>query len=233
MGLKLAGYTRVSTDRQADVGLGLDVQESSIRSWAKAEGHRIVGVYSDAVSGAKELEDRPALADAIGAVRGRRVAGIVVARLDRLARDLVLQEQLLAEVRRLGGDVFTTSAGEAGFLLDDPDDPSRRMIRQVLGAVAEYERGMIALRLRSGRQRKSENGGYAYGAPGFGYRAEGGELVEDPQEQAVIARIAELHGAGRSLRQIAETLTAEGHRPRRSDVWHPQSLARIVARLTN
>ncbi len=56
------------------------------------------------------------------------VGGIAVYRLDRLARDLVLQEQLLAEVRRMGGQLFTTSAAEAGYLADDPDDPSRRLI---------------------------------------------------------------------------------------------------------
>ena len=56
----------------------------------------------------------------------------------------------------------------------------------------EYERSIIALRLRSGRRRKAENGGYAYGAPGFGYRAEGRELVAVPEEQAALARMREL-----------------------------------------
>jgi DNA invertase Pin-like site-specific DNA recombinase len=62
----------------------------------------------------------------------------VVYRLDRLARDLVLQEQLLAEVWR-SGELFSTAGGEAN-LHGDPEDPSRRLLRQVLGAVSEYER---------------------------------------------------------------------------------------------
>lgn len=77
----------------------------------------------------------------------------------------------MAEVRRLGGEVETCAAGEAGYLADEPDDPSRRMIRQVLGAVAEYEWSMIALRLRAGRRAKHLRGGYAYGAPRYGTRA--------------------------------------------------------------
>ena len=67
-------------------------------------------------------------------------------------------------------------AAEAGYLGDDPDDPSRTLIRQVLGAVSQYERSMIALRLRSGRRRNASQGGYAYGAPPFGFKAEDGEV---------------------------------------------------------
>jgi DNA invertase Pin-like site-specific DNA recombinase len=101
----------------------------------------------------------------------------------------------------------------------------------VLGAVNEYERSMIALRLRSGRKRKAANGGFAYGSPGYGYRAERKSLVGDQSEQAGLGRIRELRAEGRSLREIGEILTVEGHRPKRSDRWHPESLRRIVSRL--
>ncbi len=231
--MKIAAYVRVSTERQADEGLGLDVQEHAIRAWAKANGHRVVAVVRDeGVSGTKELDDRPGLADAFDLVKSGAVQGVCVYRLDRLARDLVLQEQLLAEVRRLGGEVFSTSAAEAGFLKDDPDDPSRKLIRQILGAVSEYERSMIALRLRSGRYRKAQQGRYAFGAPPYGYKAERGELVADESAQAVLVRVGELHRSGASLRDIAATLTTEGHRPPRGDRWHPNTVSRLVARST-
>jgi DNA invertase Pin-like site-specific DNA recombinase len=229
----VAGYVRVSTDRQAEEGYGLDVQRDAIRAWAKAHRRRVTLWFSDeGVSGTKDLADRPGLADALDAVRNREVGGIVVARLDRLARDLVLQEQLLAEVRRLGGQVFTASAGEAGYLEDDPDDPSRRLIRQVLGAVAEYERSMIALRLRSGRKRKREQGGFAYGSPRFGTRAEGGELVLDETEAETLARITELHGEGLSTRAIADRLNAEGLQSKRGGEWYSATVARVLRRAT-
>ncbi len=91
------------------------------------------------------------------------------------------------------------------------------MIRQVLGAVSEYERSMIALRLRAGRRRKAERGGFAYGSPHYGTRADGGELVPDEREAAAVARVRQLHDEGRSLREIAAVLTAEGHLPKRSE----------------
>lgn len=236
--LRVAAYLRVSTDRQAEHGHGLDVQEKAIRSWARAGRHRVTAWTRDeGESGSNGLETRLGLADAMAMVRDRRAGGIVVYRLDRLSRELVLQEQLLAEIRRLGGDVFSTSAAEASFLTDDPDDPSRKLIRQVLGAVNEYERSMIRLRMRMGRARKRETGGYAGdGSPPFGYRSESGGLVPVIEEQAVLTRIRELRSSGASLRQIGQALTAEGYRPRpsklrRHDDWAPETVRRIVARL--
>ena len=159
-------------------------------------------------------------------VKAGRAQGVVVYRLDRLARDLVLEEQLLAEIHRAGGQVFSTSDAEQQYLADDPDDPSRRLIRQVLGAVNEYERSMISLRLRSGRKRKAELGGYAYGSPGFGTKAVGRELIADKAEQQTLARMRTLRESGASLRQIASVLTDEGHHPRRSSRWHPATVQR-------
>jgi DNA invertase Pin-like site-specific DNA recombinase len=141
-----------------------------------------------------------------------------------------LQEQLLAEVRRLGAELFSTSAAEGAYLLDDPDDPSRKLIRQILGAVSEYKRGMIGLRLRSGRRRKAERGGYAFGAPPFGYAAHDGQLVEEPHEQATLVHMGALRDEGASLRAIAQDLEAADVRPRRGTRWHPAVLARILER---
>lgn len=229
--MRVAAYLRVSTDRQAEEGLGLELQEQAIRSWAKANKHRVVSVLVDeGVSGAKELDHRPGLADALDLVREGNADAVVVYRLDRLARDLVLQEQLLAEFRRLGGEVCSTSAAEAGYLSDDPDDPSRKLIRQILGAVSEYERAMIALRLRSGRRRKAEKGGYAYGSPAFGFRAEDKGLEADQDEQQAIARMQALHEAGSSLRQICAALAEEGYTAKRGGPWHPNTVARVLRR---
>jgi DNA invertase Pin-like site-specific DNA recombinase len=232
--MRIAAYLRVSTDAQAEHGLGLDIQEQAIRKWAKANGHKIVDWYRDeGVSGSNGIDSRTALPDALAAIKDSQAVGLAVYRLDRLARDLIIQETLLAEIRRMGGDVYTTSAAEAGYLADDPDDPSRKLIRQVLGAVAEYERSMIALRLRSGRKRKAERGGFAYGSPRYGYRAEGGQLVPEPAEQAVLARIRELRAGGLSVRMIADTLTSEGLKPKRGGEWHPETIRRILARAAN
>src|SRR5690242_2386020 len=123
--MEVIGYLRVSTDRQAEEGLGLEVQQDAIERWASERAHRIVGWYRDeGVSGSNGLDSRVGLADALDALRERRAQALVVYRLDRLARDLVLQEQLLADTRTSGADLFSTSDAESAFLRDDPDDPS-------------------------------------------------------------------------------------------------------------
>jgi len=207
---------------------GFRVQERAIRQWASSHGHRLVALHQDAgVSGSDGLAGRVALADVLAGIP-KEVAAVVVYRLDRLARNLILQEQLLAEVWRRGGQVFSTAEGESGVVSDDLGDPSRRFIRQLLCAVAENERAMIALRLTRGRARKSEAGGFAYGSPPFGWRAEDGVLVRDDREQVALGRIKELAAAGSSLREVARVLRQEGHRPKRGGRWHPEIIRRLL-----
>lgn len=223
------GYIRVSTEKQADEGLGLAVQEQAIRTWAKREGVRLVAVARDeGLSGTLDAQDRPALTEALAAIADGQADALVVARLDRLARVLTVQEGVLAQVWKHGGRVFTTEGGEV--LADDPEDPARTAMRQMMGVFAQLERGMIAARLRAGRRLKAERGGYAYGAPHYGARAEDRALVEDPAEVEAIAYAMRLRAEGASYRAIAEALTEAGHRPKRSDTWYPMSVARIVAR---
>jgi DNA invertase Pin-like site-specific DNA recombinase len=173
-------------------------------------------------------DERDGLTEALAAVRYNGADGLVTYSLDRLARSLTVQEAALQQVWQADGRVFTVDSGEV--LADDPDDPVRTFVRQVLGAVSQLEVGMIARRLRNGRRHKAEQGGYAYGAPPFGYRAEGGELVKDPAEIAVVKRITALRDGGRSLREIAATLTEEGLKPKRGERWHPQTVARVLGR---
>jgi DNA invertase Pin-like site-specific DNA recombinase len=226
--MRLAAYLRVSTETQTE-GLGLDVQETTIRAWATEHGHTIAATYTDAgISGSNGLDTRAALGDALAALKHGEAEGLVIYRLDRLARDLILQEQLLADIRRGGWTAFSTSDAEGQYLTDDPADPSRKMIRQVLGAVAEYERSMIALRLRAGRAKKASNGGFAGGAPPYGFRSSDGELVPVPDEQATLTRIRQLRGADKSYEQIAQALNADGIKSRRGGAWHRAVIARIV-----
>lgn len=99
--MRVVDYVGVSTDRQVDVGAGLDVQRQAIRACAEPGGiNRMVAlVVNEGVSGT--LADRPALAEALAQMREGKARGLIVHCLDRLARGLVLQEQLLAECWRM------------------------------------------------------------------------------------------------------------------------------------
>jgi DNA invertase Pin-like site-specific DNA recombinase len=233
--LRLVGYIRVSTDRQAELGFGVEVQERAIRHWAKLKGHRVVAFARDeGHSGANGIEARTGLADALELVRLRRVDGVVVYRLDRLARDLVLQEQLIAELRRLSSHLFSTADGESAYLTDDDADPSRRLIRQILGAVAEYERSLIRMRMLAGKRRKQLAGRKSVGAYAFGTQPCGQGRERDagprPVEQAAIRRMIELRRSGASFRGIAVALDREELPPRRALNWSPSVVRRILQR---
>jgi DNA invertase Pin-like site-specific DNA recombinase len=225
--MKVVGYVRVSTARQAEEGLGLDVQQRAIRTWARAGHHRVVGMYRDeGVSGSNGVEEREALPEALNQIASRSAGGLVVARLDRLARNLTVQEAILARVWASGGQVFAADLGE--IAKDDPDDPMRTALRQMVGVFSQLERSMITARLRAGRRLKASRGEFAgFGSPPFGFKAAGGQLVEDEDEQRALALIRRLHRQGRSLREIAHALEAAGHNPRRAARWHAESIRRI------
>ncbi|MDP8942590.1 MAG: recombinase family protein [Actinomycetota bacterium] len=148
-------------------------QEEACRAWAAREGHEVVALHRDGgLSGRLGPEDRPGLAAALGELEDGEADGLVVHRLDRFARELHVQEAALARAWTGGGRVFEAVEGEVPR--DDPDDPYRRFVRQVMGAAAELERGMFANRLRQARRRKRQRGGYAGGPSvpsGFGSRA--------------------------------------------------------------
>ena len=227
--MRVVGYVRVSTVGQVQDGQGLAIQETAIRSWVKEDKHRLGGVYRDeGISGS--VENREGLEEALAAVRFNGADGLVVSSLDRIARSLTIQEAALQQTWNAGGRLFTVDQGEV--LADDPDDPVRTFVRQVLGAVSQLEAGMIARRLRRGRQFKADRGGYAHGAPPFGYRAEGGELIADPAEQETTDRIAELRRAGASYRQIAAELNGEGIPAKRASQWHPMAVKRVTDRIS-
>jgi DNA invertase Pin-like site-specific DNA recombinase len=223
-------YLRVSTDRQAEEGFGLDIQEDQVRRWCQAHDHRLVAIYRDeGISGVKDLDDRPGLAKALTALEGSAEV-LVVARLDRLARALTVQEAVLAQAWRRHGRVVSVDSGEVAP--DDPDDPMRTAMRQMMGVFAQLDRAMVVARMRAGRRQKEAKGGYAgRGSPRLGQRSDAGELVADSAEQATIARMAELGGQGLSLRQIGGRLEAEGLLPKRGGRWHPTVIRRVLARV--
>ncbi len=224
------GYTRVSSDRQADEGFGLAVQDGQIRRWCDANGHRLVAVHRDeGLSGTKDTAERPGLAKALMSLESSAEI-LVVARLDRLARALTVQEAVLAQAWRRGGRVVAVDSGEVAP--DDPDDPMRTAMRQMMGVFAQLDRAQVVARMRAGRRAKEATGGYAgRGSPRLGQRSEAGELVADSLEQATIARMVALSGQGLSLRQIGQRLDAEGLRPKRGGLWRPTVIARVLARV--
>jgi DNA invertase Pin-like site-specific DNA recombinase len=223
---KVLGYTRVSTQEQV-TGFGLEVQAKAIKAYTRENGLRLVRTLSDeGQSGSNGLDARVGLAEALAIVERGEVAGIVVYRMDRLARDLLLQETLMARMRAAGAEVISVSEPDM-----DSDDPTRVLVRQVLGSISQYERALIRGRMMSGKAAKIASGGYGGGRPPFGWRAEGKELVRDEREQEVIALVRHLSDdEGLSSRQIAARLEEAGHLPKVGGHWSSTQVLRILRR---
>lgn len=202
-----------------------------MRAWAKREGHRLVRLVAEnGRSGTLPDTERPGLLEALRAIQTAEADAVVVTSLDRLARLLHVQEAVLAKAWAMGGRVFTVDGGEV--LADDPDDPMRTFLRQVVGAVGELERRLVVKRLRNGRATKAAAGGHSVGAPPYGWRAEGGELVVNDAEHAVVRLVIQWAADGASIAAIARRLNADGVKARRGG-WHPTTVSRILARATS
>lgn len=216
------GYARVSTAEQVN-GFGLDVQEASIRDYCRRHRLRLVRIARDeGLSGSNGLDTRTGLAGALADLEAKRADVLLVMKLDRLARDLVLQETTIQRLRAAGGDVVSTTEPEM-----EGDDHTRTLVRQVLGAIAQYERAVIRSRMADGKAEKGRRGGYVGGRPPFGYRAVDRALVPDEREQEVIALARRLRDAGMSTRQIAQGLNEGGHRTKAGSAWGPMQVARL------
>ena len=231
--MKLAAYIRVSTEGQVDA-FGKDVQKSAILRWAELNGHTITAVFEeDGVSGKTDSGDRPALRQLIEKAERlpNHIEGIVAFDATRIARRLVVQETLLNLIRSAGLRVFTTTAGE---LTGDDDDPTRIMIRQILGVIAEFDHRNTVKRLHSGRLEKASRGGYIGGTPVYGLKVVGSgknaALVPDAEEVRIIEDIRHRRSFGDSFRSIADSLNRREIPTKMGAKWTPVQVSRIIKR---
>lgn len=227
--MKLIQYCRVSSESQTDK-YGLPTQRADCRLWAASNGCELVDIGDEVFTGT--VQERPLLTEAIHWLREGTVDGLLVPRLDRLARSLTVQEAVLGIVWRLGGRAFAADQGE--IVRDDPDDPMRTAMRQMQGVFAELDRAMLTKRLRAGRRAKAEQGRHATGVYPFGYRAHHDrrsvDKGPDEAEQPTVARVLALRADGLSYRSIAGQLDREGHRPRYAESWSAMSVRNIWKR---
>jgi site-specific DNA recombinase len=224
----VVAYVRVSTEEQAADGVSLAAQEEAARAYCTLRGLELAEVVIDAgVSGAKPLAERPGGARVLALVAGRKVAGVVAFKLDRLFRD--------------AGDCLTVTrgwdaAGAALHLIDlggqsiDTSTAAGRFFLTVMAGAAEMERNLIRERTAAAMAHKRAQGESTGTAPyGMRLAADGVHLEPHPGEQRVIELVRALRAEGLSIRAIAERLTAEAV-PARGGRWHPTTVARLLDR---
>lgn len=213
-------YARVSSREQASEGHSLEAQETRLRALAQAQDVELAHVFVDAGFSAKTMR-RPALSELLTAIRAGEVSALYVMKLDRLTRRLEDLLTLVSLCEKHGTALI--SASEA----IDTGSPAGKMMLQMLGVIAEFERGRASERIAdTAFDLRSKGRVYCRHSP-FGYRREGKVLVEEPQEQRALKAIRSMHSQGASLRQIAQMLEARGIPPK-GKAWYGSSVRAII-----
>lgn len=230
--LRLYAYLRVSSKEQLE-GNGLAIQRQACEVWCQRHGCDLAGVYSDeGVSGTTAYGDREGLGYLWSMLGLGQADGLIVYKMDRLARDLMVQEGFLRDLWADGLVIRSTFDSENEQLQPDTDDPMRKLMRQMLGAIADYERGMIALRMRRGRAVKSLAGFYVGGRVPYGCRLrDDGALEDDPAERAAVNRMVELREAGNNWNRISRIMDEEGFRNRVGKTIGRVQIQKVVERV--
>jgi DNA invertase Pin-like site-specific DNA recombinase len=222
--MRVIGYVRVSTQEQADGGVSLAAQEAKVRAYAALHDLELVDVIIDAGQSAKTL-NRPGLQRALAMLKGRKADGVVVAKLDRLSRNVGDWNDLI-------DGYFGEKAGKSLMSVADSIDTrtaAGRLVLNVLMSVAQWEREAIGERTRDALAHKKAKGERTGQVP-FGYilADDGVTLNPEPAEQEAIAIARRLRAEGLTIRKIVGEMNSRGVATKEGARWHIATVQRAL-----
>ena len=214
------GYIRVSTEGQAQDGVSLDAQRAKIEAWCLLNDYQLSAVHVDAGISGKNC-NRPGLQDAL--TDCRKGSALVVYSLSRLSRSVRDTMDIGDKLAKVGADLVSLSEKI------DTTSASGKMVFRLLAVMNEFERDQISERTKSALQHKKAKG-ERVGSVAYGYRldSDGVTLIEDEDEQLVIAAVHGYRDAGVSLRTIVTRLDEQGYRSRSGKPFQLTQVARIA-----
>ena len=222
--MKAFSYLRVSGKSQVD-GDGFVRQREAIKSYADTNNIRIVKEFKDeGVSGTTELADRDGLASLFDRIEQNGVRTVIVEKADRLARDLIVGEVILSQFRDLVVNVIEASGND---LTADDGDPTKVLIRQLLGAVAQFDKSVIVRKLKAARERQRKEHGRCEGRKPYGSTPAEQQVLE----QIILLRRKPRKGRRLSYQKIAKQLNDDGMLARSGREWKGTTIRNIVARI--
>jgi DNA invertase Pin-like site-specific DNA recombinase len=215
---KSPAFAYLRTSSAANIGDDKDSQQrqvTAIENFAKRAGIEVIGSYYDeAVKGSDPIETRPGFAAMLEALEANGTKTIIVETANRFARDLMVQEVGFAMLKERGIDLIASDS-PTSFL---DDTPTARLIRQVLGAVSEFEKAMLVAKLRGARERKRRTGA----------KVEGRKALSETRPETIeLARKLARKPKGKdapSLRAISATLARRGHFTKNGTPYAPTAV---------
>jgi len=224
--MNVVSYIRVSSKGQLG-GDGLTRQRNVIERFCKTHSlNNTFEAFETGVSGTTEATTREAFAEMLELIDLRKVGpqpveAVVVEKVDRLARDLMVSEILLTEFRKRGVKVFSADQGLVDIATNE-GDPTRKLIRQIMGALAEWEKSQLVLKLRVARQRKKAATGRCEGGEPYGQASREKSPGQNAKERSILElirlwretmsteAIAKLLNDGGFLNRYGKSFTRQG-----------------------
>ena len=217
------GYMRTSSNT---IGTDKDSekrQRAAIEGYADANGITVVGWYYDkAVRGSDPVAARPGFADMLAAIAADSVRTIIVESPDRFARDLAVQLAGHDHLKRLGVTLIPASAPDHFT----EDTPTAVLVRQVLGAIAQFDKASTVAKLKAARDRKRAASGKCGG------RRSHTEARPEMVQLAKKLRRKHPKGGQRSLREISAALAAAGYVNERGAPFAAMSVRNMLGQRT-
>lgn len=215
------GYIRVSTEEQTQSGLSLSHQKAKIEAYCLAMDISLVETIED--SGSGKNMNRLGLQKALELLQTKKAEALVILKLDRLTRS----------VKDLGNlvELFDKTGAALVSVQDsiNTNTAAGRLVLNVLGSVAQWEREAIAERTSAALQEKRRQGKLAGKVPfGFSLAADGETLLSDPQEEETLEIMKELKERGFSLRAIGSELENRGIKAKNGGKWHAKVIQGIL-----
>jgi DNA invertase Pin-like site-specific DNA recombinase len=204
-------YVRVSTEDQADSGLGLDGQRAAVNAECERRDWTIVAALADEGISAKAIDNRPGLLAALDMLDGGHAASLVVAKLDRLSRSVHDFTGMVDRAQRNGWTLVVLDLGV------DTSTPSGEMMANVMASFAQFERKLIGQRTSAALQALKRQG-VVLGQP-------------NRSAPALVDRIVHMREQDMSLRAIADQLTTESVPTSQGGArWYASTVAAVLRR---
>ncbi len=218
---RAAAYIRVSQERNARNGYGLDAQHADIRRYAEYKGLGEIGLYREAGASGYERE-RPELDRLLADAKAGKFAVVIFPSIDRTARSVKDVIEIDATLKKAGVAVVFLREGI------DTSTPVGEFFRNVMASLAQLEGRLIYERMSKGKRRKAVQGGYTGGWLPYGYRLENGRAVIVPEEAQVVRRVFRWRAEGRTLQWICDRLDESDVETLRGGTWRVSTVRRML-----
>lgn len=220
MSEQCVSYMRCSGDGQI-LGDTWERQREVILKFASANSHDLISEFRDeGVTGKMELENRAGLSACMQLIQANNIQLVLVESSDRLARDMIVAEVIVREFQKIGVRVVAASGG-IDLTAGDDLNPTAKLIRQILAAIAEFDRCVTVLKLRGARERLRTKNGKCEGRISFGKK---------PSEAQTLEQMIAWRATGATCQKIADDLNTCRYKSRSGKKWHRSSVAKILSR---